>query len=103
MSPDALVHPIIRQATVADAARLAVLARDTFVDTFGPENTAADMAMYVAANFGEDLQRAELLDARNTVFVIEVEGELAAYVMLREGAPSIALEFSSTIEIDRLY
>jgi hypothetical protein len=69
MRTDALTRLTLRQAVPDDAARLAAFARASFVDTFGADNTPADMAMYTASAFGESIQRAELVDSRNIVVV----------------------------------
>jgi len=103
MASTALTNAVIREATPGDAARLAVLARDTFVDTFGPDNTAEDMALYTASAFGEAIQRAELLDPSNTVFVMERGDEWMGYAMLRDGDAPACVASANTIEIDRLY
>jgi len=93
----------IRRADMTDAARLAMLARQTFVDTFGPDNTAADMASYTARAFGEDIQRAELSDSRIIVFVAEQNGEAVGYAMLHEGPAPDCVNAHDAIEIARLY
>jgi diamine N-acetyltransferase len=103
MPSEALSGLTIRQAGVADAARLSVLARTTFVDTFGAQNTVSDMAMYTAASFGEDIQRAELQDERNTVIVAEQDEGLVGYALLRDGRPPLEITATRPIEIDRLY
>ena len=50
----------LAKANTPTAAQLAGLGRQTFQDTFGATNTAADMAVYLAENFGPDIQMAEL-------------------------------------------
>lgn len=99
----ALMGVSIRRADMTDAARLAMLARQTFVDTFGPDNTAADMASYTARAFGEDIQRAELSDSRIIVFVAEQNGEAVGYAMLHEGPAPDCVNAHDAIEIARLY
>ena len=99
----ALSSLTIRRAAVADAARLAVLARDTFVDTFGADNTPEDMALYTGASFGEEIQRAELQDAQNVVLLADRDGELVGYAMLRDGPAPDSVRAERSIEIDRLY
>ena len=103
MSPDALTHVSIRCASADDALRLSVLARDAFISAFGPHNTPEDMAMYVAASFGENVQRAEIEESRNTFLVAERGDELIGYVMLREGAAPNAVPSRNALEINRLY
>jgi ribosomal protein S18 acetylase RimI-like enzyme len=94
---------MIRRATTTDAALLALLAATTFSDTFSADNTPADMALYLAESFGEDVQRDELADSRNTVFFAERAGEVVGYTMLREGPAPDAIRDADAIEIARLY
>ena len=103
MTSRAVSSDSIRVATPADAALLASLAERTFVDAFGADNTADDMAMYVADAFGEARQRAELEDPRVTVFVAERDGDVAGYAMLRDGAVAECVGGGDAIEIARLY
>src|SRR5258708_38622937 len=98
----ALMGVSIRRADMTDAARLAMLARQTFVDTFGPDNTAADMASYTARAFGEDIQRAELSDSRIIVFVAGRNGEAAGYAMLHGGPAADCVNAHDAIEVARL-
>ncbi|MES2180395.1 MAG: GNAT family N-acetyltransferase [Gemmatimonadota bacterium] len=93
----------IRQATPADAELLAALGSETFQDTFGPENTDDDMAMYLGAAFGAEQQLAELSDPRHTVFFAEREVGTVGYVMLREGPPPDGVKEPDVLEIVRLY
>src|SRR3954465_2588677 len=93
----------LRRASPADAARLAAFAATAFADTFGAQNRAEDMAAYLAEAFGEPIQHAELTDPQCTVFLAERDGEIAGYVMLRDGSPPVCVHDTSTIEIARLY
>src|SRR3954466_12388149 len=79
----------VRRAVGADASTLAELGASTFTETFAEANTPEDFAAYMAAAFGESIQREELEDANATVFLAEREGEAVGYIVLREGgAPS---------------
>jgi diamine N-acetyltransferase len=93
----------IRQATTSDAALFTALAESTFVDTFGADNTPEDMALYLADAFGEDIQRGELGDVRNTVLLVERGGALVGYAMLREDNAPECVADRKAIEIARLY
>lgn len=107
MSSAASASPlVIRGAVSSDALALATFAATAFVDTSAAENTAEDMATYLAQAFGEARQHAELAEPSNVVLVAEWDGELAGYAMLHDGAaPDAAtgVDGSSAIEIARLY
>jgi ribosomal protein S18 acetylase RimI-like enzyme len=72
-------HPFIRRAVAADAAPLAALALQTFVDAFAADNRAEDMEAYTAAAFGEAQQRREIEDPN----VITLLAEWIAYAQIR--------------------
>jgi GNAT superfamily N-acetyltransferase len=61
------------------------------------------MAEYLAASFGEPVQRAELTDPRHVVFFAERDGETVGYAMLRLGPAPEQVRSSDPIEIARLY
>ena len=87
---------IIRRATSTDAATLAALALETFVDAFGADNSAEDMAAYTAEYFGEAQQRRELDDARVVTLLAELDGAAVAYAQLHPtpGSPHGAVELA---------
>jgi ribosomal protein S18 acetylase RimI-like enzyme len=103
MTPTAPTTPAIRCAGPDDAARLATLAESSFVDSFGADNRAEDMAAYIATAFGEAIQRAELEDARCCVFLAEQNGEALGYAMLREGPAPACVGSARAVEVARLY
>jgi ribosomal protein S18 acetylase RimI-like enzyme len=90
---------IIRVATPADAATLAAISLKTFVDTFAPHNTAADMHSYTSAAFGEEKQRRELETEGVLTLLGEDDADTIAYAQIRRtpGAPH------GDVEIVRFY
>jgi ribosomal protein S18 acetylase RimI-like enzyme len=90
---------IIRVATPADAATLAALSLKTFVDTFAPHNTAADMDSYTRVAFGEEKQRRELEMEGVITLLGEEDGDAVAYAQIRHtpAAPH------GDVEIARFY
>ena len=96
--------PIVtRAAQPDDAALLAELGASTFTETFQAANAPDDFATYMAAAFGEEIQRAELEDPDTTVFFAERDGETLGYVMLREGRAPASVAADDAVQIARLY
>jgi diamine N-acetyltransferase len=93
----------IRIATADDAARLAEFAERVFRRTFGPDNTASDLELYVGSAFGEALQRRELEDPERVCLLAFVGGTLSAFALLRVGATDPAVPGPSPVEIERFY
>lgn len=95
--------PIIRQATIADAALLANLGARTFADTFAPHNTAENMDAYLKSVFGPEQQAAELQDPRSTFLIAELEGVAAGYAKLHAGDALTGVTGPRPLELVRLY
>src|SRR5665213_2304718 len=97
-------YPIkMRRVTPDDAARLAILAAQTFSETYGDDNTPDDMKQYLAENFSEKLQRAELLDPRYATMFAERANWPVGYAMLREGPAPDCVGDPDAMEILRIY
>lgn len=75
----------VRPATPADAARLSAFARRSFDETFGADNTPADMGEYLDSAFTPARQATELRDADAAILVAEVAAAAEG-----DGQPAIA-------------
>ncbi|HET6351577.1 MAG TPA: GNAT family N-acetyltransferase [Coriobacteriia bacterium] len=93
----------IRKATADDAAVLAELGARTFRETFGPDNTQADMDAYLAGAFSEAIQSRELAEPGTIFLIAAVEGAPVGYAKLRLGAAPPCIAGTSPIEIVRFY
>ena len=93
----------IRFATAADPALLAELGAQTFSDTFAAQNTAENMAAYLAASFSVQKQAAELVHPNSLFLIAETAGEAVGYARLKEDAPPSVISGSHPIEIGRFY
>ncbi|MDO7874722.1 GNAT family N-acetyltransferase [Hymenobacter sp. ASUV-10] len=96
----------LAKANAATAAQLADLGRQTFHDTFAARNKSEDMAAYLAATFGPELQLAELQDRENTFLLAHMQNELVGYAKLRDNSALGLLENQDStgrLEIERLY
>lgn len=96
------MHITIREATTADAALIAEMSRQTFYDTFAPDNAKEDMDKFLDEQFTHEALMAEV-GAEGNIFLLAYAGDTAAgYARMRE--KSIApLGTSNAIEIARIY
>jgi len=94
---------LIRTARPEDNELLARLGAQTFSGTFGPDNTAEDMAAYLAQAFGPEKQAAELADPATAFLIAEIEEEAVGYARLREGSAPDCIPAGRPIEIVRFY
>jgi ribosomal protein S18 acetylase RimI-like enzyme len=93
----------IRRAVPSDAGVLTAFARRTFTETYAPDNRPQDVAAYVDASFGEEIQKAEMADPRVAYLLAEVDGVLAGYVQLRDAPPPNGIAVDGPMEIARFY
>jgi ribosomal protein S18 acetylase RimI-like enzyme len=93
----------IRPATIDDAEQLSTAAARMFEDTFGPANTAEDMANYLAESFTTEKQRAELADPERATFILDANGTIAGYATMHRGARSNGVTGERPAEIQRIY
>ena len=93
----------IRRGTPGDAGLLSELGARTFSETFAADNTADDLAAYLAASFNIARQTAELEDPATTFLIAEVDGHAAGYAQLHDGEPEKGVEGPNPVELVRLY
>ena len=94
---------VIRRANDDDATLLADLARRTFVETFGPDNTAEDMAIHVAKSFGPDIQLREIRDPRMITLLAERGSTTVGFAQVHQGQPAACVTGEAPIEVRRFY
>lgn len=93
----------IRRATIEDAGLLSDIGARTFFDTFAKDNTAEDMAMYLASSFSPSLQAEELTNPLITFLVAEIEGLTVGYAKLISGNSPEVVTGTKAIELSRIY
>ncbi len=95
--------PFIRPAQSSDAQRLAILAEETFRDTFESVNTVENMTAHCQASYGEAVQSAEISDREMVTLVCEEEENLVAFAQLRWAVAPECVTAERPGEIQRLY
>jgi ribosomal protein S18 acetylase RimI-like enzyme len=93
----------IQQATTADAALIADLSRQTFYDTFAPDNTAEDMKLFLTNQFTRESLMMELGLQENIFLVAYSNSEVAGYAKMRESRKPAGITECTALEIARLY
>ena len=101
----------IRVAEHADAARVSAFLSREFSATFAADNTASDMAMYLAQTFSDESQSSEIADPHGPYLLFEIEREidgamdtdLAGIARLRIGSHDAQVVSTSPLEIQRFY
>lgn len=94
--------PVIRTATLADAALLAALGERTFREAWQGHNAPADMDAYCAANFTPRQVAADLEDPAVRYLLAELDGPVG-YLRTRVGPAPPEVRAGRPIEISRVY
>ncbi|TCJ14031.1 N-acetyltransferase [Flaviaesturariibacter flavus] len=92
----------IRTATVADAELIADISRQTFYDTFAPDNDPADMQLFLEQQFTRGRLLLEVGRPGLTFLIASVNRSVAGYVKLRDARPPAGVG-GAALEIARLY
>jgi len=93
----------IRRATPSDASSLAEFGARTFEETFGPQNTPEDIALYLAKTYSPAQQAREIADDAFTYYIAEVDGAIAGYALLRAGPAPSFVNTAKPLEVYRFY
>jgi diamine N-acetyltransferase len=94
----------LRDATVADAARLAEFGARTFYESFAADNTPEDMQRHLASTWGRQQQRRELEDPDiDTLILADGAARWLAFAQLRAGTVSQGVPAAGSIELWRFY
>lgn len=93
----------IRRCTEQDAATLATLARDSFVETFAHLYSPEDLSRFLSETYYEARQRAELTDPHTSHFIAEVDGTAVGFAKM--GAFKLPVDYTpeNALELHRLY
>jgi GNAT superfamily N-acetyltransferase len=107
MTPDTKSAPPaglrIRRATAADAALISSLGAQTFVTSFGAQNTQENIALHLAKAYGDGVQQRELADAAYTYLIVEMDGSPAGYACVKDGEAPECVTGPAPVEVLRFY
>lgn len=93
----------LRQATKEDALLIADLSHQTFVDTFGNDNTEPNMDKFLSQQFSKGRLLLEVGSPELQFFLAYSGAIPAGYVKLREKDQPESLGKKESLEIARLY
>jgi GNAT superfamily N-acetyltransferase len=74
-------QPLIRRAGSADAATVAAIGVETFVETFGHLYPPADLASYLEEAYSAERTRADLTDPAKATWLVEADGRTVGYAL----------------------
>ena len=86
-----------------DIKKLQTIAKQTFTETFGSQNTAEDLAKFLSEEYAFDKLKAEVENPESFYYFCYFEDELAGYLKLNVGAAQTESDYPEALEIQRIY
>ena len=86
-----------------DIKKLQTIAKQTFTETFGSQNTAEDLAKFLSEEYAFDKLKAEVENPESFYYFCYFEDELAGYLKLNVGAAQTEPDYPEALEIQRIY
>lgn len=93
----------IRLADLQDAEAITIIGKQTFIETFGDQNTAEDIEMYVNSQFSTDVISSEISDPTNSFILILDGDKIMGYAKMRRTDATNHGISESAIELQRIY
>jgi GNAT superfamily N-acetyltransferase len=93
----------IRRATSADAPLISTLGAETFVASFGAQNTEENIAKHLQKAYGDGVQQRELADPSFTYLIAEMNGRTAGYACVKAGDAPEVVTGPLPVEVLRFY
>lgn len=93
----------IKQISLSELSKLQKISRQTFLDTFGSDNSAANMADYLNNAYGDETLSKELTDPNSFFFFAEENQEILGYLKLNIDQAQTEAQGSEALEIERIY
>jgi diamine N-acetyltransferase len=95
---------IVRRVTIADAAALSAISKQTFYDTFTGTCTEADMQIFLENYFNENQIKKELSTPNDFYFFAEIDGKPAGYIRFMEDYSNFSvIKKWKAVELKRIY
>lgn len=93
----------MREAERQDIETLCAIGRQTFLETFGQDNTAVDMEQYLAEQFNHGKILVEWQDPGSRFFLAEQDDRAVGYLKVNRAAAQTEAMGEKAMEIERLY
>lgn len=94
----------VKPVTLDQLETLQQISLETFTDTFGTQNTAEDLALYLDTAYSTEKLTAELKNPASRFFFIYTnEEELAGYLKLNVGEAQTEKMGPDSLEVERIY
>lgn len=86
-----------------DIKKLQTIAKQTFTETFGSQNTAEDLAKFLNEEYDFNKLKSEVADPESFYYFCYFNDELAGYLKLNIGSAQTESDYPEALEVQRIY
>ncbi|EGL99612.1 GNAT family N-acetyltransferase [Ligilactobacillus salivarius] len=86
-----------------DIKKLQTIAKQTFTETFGSQNTAEDLAKFLNEEYDFNKLKSEVADPESFYYFCYFNDKLAGYLKLNIGSAQTESDYPEALEIQRIY
>ena len=93
----------IKEVSVDNIKELQQISRQTFLETFGSQNSAENMKEFLDTAYAEEKLKDEVENANSSFYFLTVDNKVAGYLKVNEGHAQTEQVVPNALEIERIY
>ena len=93
----------VREVDKTEIKVLQEMAQATFLNTYGADNTPANMEKYLADHFSLKRLSSELENPESRFYFAEMEGKIVGYMKVNTGKAQTEFKLENALEMERIY
>lgn len=97
------MNSFVRPAKAGDTTVLADIGAETFALACPPSTPQADLEAYIESELTAQRFAEHLTSSSTSLFVAEIQGHIAGYLMLCRGGAPTEIQSETAIELNRIY
>ena len=93
----------IKEGLADNIKELQQISRQTFLETFGSQNTAEDMKEFLDTAYAEEKLKDEVENANSSFYFLTVDNKVAGYLKVNEGHAQTEQVVPNALKVERIY
>lgn len=93
----------IKEVLADNIKELQQISRQTFLETFGSQNSAENIKEFLDTAYAEEKLKDEVENANSSFYFLTVDNKVAGYLKVNEGHAQTEQVVPNTLEVERIY
>ncbi|WP_304676199.1 GNAT family N-acetyltransferase [uncultured Lactobacillus sp.] len=93
----------IKEVLADNIRELQQISRQTFLETFGSQNSTEDMRKFLDTAYAEEKLKDEVENANSSFYFLTVDNKVAGYLKVNEGDAQTEQVVPNALEVERIY